>query len=171
MKRNKDNDEVSRIAGRVDRKTTTTAICYDVPQFTSTVNQQYLANAHTMTKIPTELSSFKKIAAFQKIVEQRTEWIFEISGGRRIDVTSYVWVSFQQRDWVDDKLRNINRFYRSAVTSAQCKFWTEKIPETRINLVFTKGELFEGNAKMCLVSSIWKKKIHFNYKKHRKTPN
>ena len=67
MKRNKDNDEVSRIDGRVDGKTTTTAVCFDVPQFTTTVNQQRLANDHTMKTIPTDLFSFKKMASFKKL--------------------------------------------------------------------------------------------------------
>ena len=76
MKRNKDNDEVSRIAGTVDGKTTTTAICYcyDVPQFTSTVNQQRLANNRTMAKNPTELSSFKKNCIFSKKC-RTTNWV------------------------------------------------------------------------------------------------
>ena len=37
MKRNKDNDEVSGIAVTVDGKTSTTAGCCDVPEFTPTV--------------------------------------------------------------------------------------------------------------------------------------
>ena len=47
-------------------------------------------------------------------------------GWSRIDVTIYVGVSFQQRDWVDDKLRNIDRFYRPAVTSAPCNILNRK---------------------------------------------
>ena len=128
-------------------------------------------NNLTVTKNTTELTSFQKIPIFQKIVWQQTEWIFELSVTSGIDVTTYVWVSFQQKHWVDDKLRNIDRFFRPAVTSAQCKFWTEKISETGINLDYTKEKLFRGFAKMCLVSSIQKKKIPFNCVKHKKSTN
>ena len=140
-------------------------------QCTPTVIHQHLMNNLTVTKKTTELTSFQKTPVFQKNVWQQTEWFFYLSETSGIDVTTYDWVSFQQRDWVDDKLRNIDRFYRTAVTSAQCKFWTEKFPETGINLDFTKEKLITGYAKMCFVSSIQKKKIHFSCIKHRKTTN
>ena len=36
-KRNNDNDDVAGSSGRIDGKTTKTAVCYDVPQCTPTV--------------------------------------------------------------------------------------------------------------------------------------
>ena len=89
MKRNTDNDEVSGISGRVDGKTTTPAVWYDVPQCTPTVIQQHLLNDHTVTNTPTELTFFKEIPFFQKILKQQLEWIFELRVRSWIDVNNF----------------------------------------------------------------------------------
>ena len=79
-----------------------------------------------------------------KEVYTQNLWTFELGTQRGINVPSWVFVGFQQRNRQDSQKLNNDTFYRPPVTSAQCITGTEKNPDSGIIIKYNDDEYSQG---------------------------
>ena len=72
-------------------------------------------------------------SVFQKDVEAEFGWSFELGFEKEIDVSTYVSVGFQERDWRDNQKHKDDVLVRFPVSCTHCVNGDEKYPDVAMN--------------------------------------
>ena len=71
-------------------------------------------------------------------------WTFELGTQEGVNVSIWIYVSFQQHERQDNQNINNDTSYKTPVTSAQCLIGTEKKLDSAILLNYDDEEFFQG---------------------------
>ena len=139
LTRNKDEAVLDKAAGIGDARIKNDHIHWNVPHYTSFLQEQGILSEQILSKTPTELEYIER-SVLMKEVRNPNLSIFDLGSQESTNVPIWIAIGFQLRERQDSQNLNIDTFCRLPVTSAQCVIGTEKNPDASIILSFDDDE-------------------------------
>ena len=119
------------------------AIEWYVPHYTPSIQQQAILSKQIINKTPTQIQ-YQERSVFMKEVNTQNFWTFELGTQEDNNLSTWVFVAFQQNDRQHDQNLNNDTFVRPPVTSAQCIIGTERYPDSAILLNYEDDDYSQG---------------------------
>ena len=119
------------------------AIEWYVPNYTPSMQQQCILSKQSFNKTPTELQ-FPEKSVFMKEVNTQNFWSFELGTQEGINIPTWIFVAFQQKDRQHDQNLNNDFFVRLPVISAQVVIGRKRYPGSAILLNYEDDDYSQG---------------------------
>ena len=114
-----------------------------VPHYTPCIQQQSILSKQIINKTPTEVN-YPERSVFMKEVNTQNFWTFELGTQEGINIPTWIFIAFQQKDRQHDENLNNDTFVRLPVISAQVVIGTERYPDNSIFLNFVDDDYSQG---------------------------
>ena len=114
-----------------------------VAHYTPSIQQQSILSKQIINKTPTEII-YPERSVFMKEVNTQNYWSFELGTQEGINIPSWIFVGFQQKDRQHDQNLNNDTFVRLPVISAQVVIGTERYPDSGILLNYDDDYYSQG---------------------------
>ena len=133
LTRNTDNAVLNKANAINNGKIRINALEWYVPHYTPSVQQQSILSKQILNKTPTQIQ-YPERSVFMKEVNTQNVWTFELGTQEGVNITTWIFVAFQQNDRQHDQNLNNDTFVRLPVISAQVVIGTERYPDAAIIL-------------------------------------
>ena len=143
LTRNTDNAVLNKGNAISNGKIKINAIEWYVPHYTPSMQQQSILSKQIINKTPTQIQ-YPERSVFMKEVNTQNFWTFELGTQEGINISTWVFVAFQQNDRQHDQNLNNDTFIRLPVISAQVIIGTERYPDSGILLNYDDDNYSQG---------------------------
>ena len=143
LTRNTDNAVLNKDNAINNGRIKINAIEWYVPHYTPSMQQQSILSKQILNKTPTEIN-YPERSVFMKEVNTQNFWTFELGTQESINILTWIFVAFQQKDRQHDQNLNNDTFVRLPVISAQVVIGTERYPDSGILLNYDDDDYSQG---------------------------
>ena len=143
LTRNSDNAVLNKTNATKNAKIKINAIEWYVPHYTPSMQQQSILSKQIINKTPTQIQ-YPERSVFMKEVNTQNFWNFELGTQEGINISTWIFVVFQQNDRQHDQNLNNDTFVRLPVISAQVVIGTERYPDSAILLNYEDDDYSQG---------------------------
>ena len=124
-------------------KTKINTIDWHVSHYTPSLSQQNIIMKQIVKKMATELY-YPERSVFMKEVNIQNLWTFELGTKECNNVSTWIYVGFQQNDRQHNQNLNNDTFCRLPIVSGQCIIGNKKYPDTGNLLNFDDDDYSQG---------------------------
>ena len=143
MTRNSDNAVLNKANATNNAKIKINAIEWYIPHYTPSMQQQSILSKQILNKTPTQIQ-YPERSVFMKEVNTQNFWTFELGTQEGINIPTWIFIAFQQKDRQHDQNLKNDTFVRLPVISAQVVIGTERYPDSGILLNYDDDDYSQG---------------------------
>ena len=143
LTRNTDNAVLNKANAINNGKIRINAIEWYVPHYTPSMQQQSILSKQILNKTPTQFQ-YPERSVCMKEVNTQNFWTFELGTQEGINISTWIFVGFQQNDRQHDQNLNNDTFVRLPVIPAQVVIGAERYPDSGILLNYDDDNYIQG---------------------------